>query len=80
METHYVGAELAELDLKLRGPGELYGVMQSGHRALKIASFSDFTLIEKARNAAERLYPHISDYPKLAEKLQPIINKAISPD
>lgn len=80
METHYVGAELAELDLKLRGPGELYGVMQSGHRTLKIASFSDFTLIEKARNAAERLYPHISDYPKLAEKLQPVINKAISPD
>lgn len=80
METMHVGAELAELDLKLRGPGELYGVMQSGRRFLKVASFSDLPLIEKARNAAERLYPHISDYPKLAEKLQPNIDKVISPD
>ncbi|MBI4097122.1 MAG: ATP-dependent DNA helicase RecG [Candidatus Levybacteria bacterium] len=80
METIYVGSELAELDLKLRGPGELYGVMQSGRRFLKVASFSDLPLIEKARNAAERLYPHISDYQKLAEKLQPNIDKVISPD
>ncbi|MBI4084320.1 MAG: ATP-dependent DNA helicase RecG [Candidatus Levybacteria bacterium] len=80
METMYVGAELAELDLKLRGPGELYGVVQSGHRALKIASFSDFPLIEKARYSAEQLYPYISQYPKLVEKLKPTTSKAISPD
>lgn len=80
MESTHSGAELAEVDLKLRGPGELYGVMQSGRRQLKIASFSDFPLIEKARMAAEQLYPHISEYPKLAAKLHPTTSKAISPD
>lgn len=80
MESMQVGAELAELDLKLRGPGELYGVMQSGRRSLKIASFSDIGLIEKAKKAAEELYPHLSKYPQLQQKLEPVTTKVVSPD
>src|SRR3990167_5028514 len=37
MEKHNVGSELAELDLRLRGPGEIYGTMQHGRKMLKIA-------------------------------------------
>ena len=80
LERIYVGAELAELDLRLRGPGELYGTMQHGKKLLKIASFSDFALIEKTRKEAERLFPKLSEYPLLAEKLKILTVKEVSPD
>lgn len=80
METIHIGADLAELDLKLRGPGELYGIMQSGSRQLKIASFSDFDLIQKARNAAKIIYTNLNKYPALKEKMGNFENKNISPD
>ncbi len=80
MEKHHVGSELAELDLRLRGPGEIYGTAQSGRKMLKIASFSDFDLIKKTRAAAEKIFPQINKYPKLLEKLKTINLKQISPD
>lgn len=80
MEKIYVGAQLAELDLKLRGPGEIYGTAQHGIPELKIASFSDFSLIEKARKEAEEIFPHLSDYPLLLEKIKNQNAKQISPD
>jgi ATP-dependent DNA helicase RecG len=80
MEKHNFGAELAELDLKLRGPGEIYGTMQHGRKMLKIASFSDFDLIRKVRGEAEKIFPKLNDYPKLLEKLKSINLKKISPD
>ena len=80
METMHVGAELAELDLKLRGPGELYGTMQHGIPKLKIASFSDFKLIEKSRKEAENIFPNLDKYSALQEKLKQITIKVISPD
>jgi ATP-dependent DNA helicase RecG len=47
------GFKLAEIDLELRGPGEVYGVRQSGIPDLKMASLSDQDLVHKAREAAE---------------------------
>jgi len=46
---------LAELDLKMRGPGEVYGVKQSGIPDLKMASFTDIDLLTRVRSAAEKL-------------------------
>lgn len=80
METSNIGAELAELDLKLRGPGDMYGTAQHGSHQLKIASFSDFPLIEKARNAAKDIFPKIKEYPVLYDKLKIITAQAISQD
>jgi ATP-dependent DNA helicase RecG len=80
METTYMGSELAELDLKLRGPGEIYGTLQSGQSMLKIASFSDFPLIEKAKKAAEQIFPELEKHPLLLEKLQEVQIKQVSPD
>jgi len=80
MEKHNFGAELAELDLRLRGPGEIYGTMQHGRKMLKIASFSDFTLIQKTRKATEKIFPYLKNYPKLMEKIKTITLKKISPD
>lgn len=52
LETINNGPLLAEADLKLRGPGELFGTRQHGSWGLKIAKFSDFTLIRETREAA----------------------------
>jgi len=45
------GFELAELDLKLRGAGDVLGTKQSGFGNLKIANWSDTKLISKASEA-----------------------------
>jgi len=39
METLYSGAQLAELDLKLRGPGQIFGTSQHGRQVLKLPAF-----------------------------------------
>ena len=80
MEKHNVGAELAELDLKLRGPGDIYGTMQHGRKLLKIASFSDLDLIQKTRKEAEKIFPELNSHPQLAEKLRTINLQQISAD
>lgn len=50
------GDSLAEFDLKDRGPGEVYGTVQSGIPSLKIASFSNIELMQQALEAAQSLY------------------------
>ena len=55
MEKGISGFELAELDLKLRGPGEIFGLRQSGIPELKIASWTDIDLIKKAKSVAEEI-------------------------
>lgn len=80
METMHSGAALAELDLQMRGAGELYGTLQHGRRFLKIASFSDFTLIEKAKYEANLIFPELSKYPKLQKRIQEVNIKQVNPD
>ena len=46
------GLALAEQDLRLRGPGDYFGVRQSGAPELKIARLDDAPLVEAARSAA----------------------------
>jgi ATP-dependent DNA helicase RecG len=47
------GFYLAEIDLKLRGGGEIYGTAQHGELNLQIASLSDSKLIALAAHAAD---------------------------
>jgi ATP-dependent DNA helicase RecG len=50
------GFEIAEVDLQLRGPGDLMGTQQSGTLELKIADLSrDGQLVALARDAAREL-------------------------
>ncbi len=47
------GFEISEVDLKLRGPGDLMGTQQSGVLNLKIADIvKDTAILQKARNVA----------------------------
>ena len=80
METSNIGAELAELDLKLRGPGDMFGTAQHGLPKLKIASFSDFDLIERVRKEAENIFPHLQKYPELEKMLTEDENANVPPD
>lgn len=80
METIYSGAELAELDLKLRGPGNLYGTAQHGVPKLKVASFADAELIATARNAAQAVFPKLQQYPLLEKKLEAVTQETVTPD
>ena len=48
------GSCLQEIDLKLRGPGELYGLRQSGIPDTALGSLLNPELVVRARRAAER--------------------------
>ena len=80
MERMHIGAELSELDLRLRGPGDIFGTTQSGIPKLKAASFSDFTIIKNSKLEAEQIFSALSDYPSLEKKLNEITTSIISPD
>jgi ATP-dependent DNA helicase RecG len=53
MEKFTDGFYLAEVDLKLRGPGELYGTRQSGMPEIRASSLTNPELVVRARRAAE---------------------------
>lgn len=49
LEKSTDGFYLAEVDLKIRGPGEIYGALQHGALDLRIATLADTQLIHKAQ-------------------------------
>ena len=50
------GFALAEADLEFRGPGEVYGIKQSGYRdELKVAKLTDYIIIKKSKTAADEI-------------------------
>ncbi|MBT4937009.1 ATP-dependent DNA helicase RecG [Candidatus Peregrinibacteria bacterium] len=54
MEKFSDGFKLAEIDMRLRGPGEVYGVRQSGIPDLKMATLTDQKFVHRVRLAAEK--------------------------
>ena len=67
------GFEIAEMDLRFRGPGQVLGTRQSGLPDLALASLtSDGTVLEKARDAAKLLLkedPQLRTVPQLRARL-----------
>ena len=66
------GFELAEKDLKLRGPGEFIGQKQTGLPDVAMRGLQDFELIKSSREAAVEILgkdKNMKNHPLLAEKL-----------
>ncbi len=63
------GFKLAEMDLKIRGPGEFTGTKQSGIPDLAMASLADMNLIKQARAEAKLILRNINKYPLILRKL-----------
>ena len=62
------GFELAEMDLKIRGAGELYGKSQSGLTDLGMEALKNLKMVEAARNEAQSLIandPELTEHPAL---------------
>lgn len=67
LETVHEGRKLAEIDLELRGPGEIFGVKQSGLPELRIASWTDIDLIKKTKSLATKIAKNQHKHPRVME-------------
>jgi len=74
MESTGDGFKIAEEDLAIRGPGDLFGTRQSGIPELQVANIvRDIGVLEKARKEAFSLVTSgsdLKDYPGLKDVLQ----------
>ena len=82
LEHTHNGMQLSELDLKLRGPGEIFGTKQHGYQELRIADYSDLTLIEQTKKEAETLLETtgLSSYPLLIQEIQQTSSLSVEPN
>lgn len=62
------GFVLAEKDLELRGPGEIYGKAQSGELRLEFASLGDTATISRAQNSVDFLAENAEDFEEYLTK------------
>lgn len=63
------GIELAEVDLKMRGQGDIFGSLQHGFKKLKIADINNLQMLEDAKIEAQKYFPKLDKYPDLLNKL-----------
>mgnify|MGYP001034677326 CR=1 FL=1 len=77
-----LGIKLAEYDLQIRGPGEIYGFKQHGFINLKIASFTDYRLITQTKNAVEYFLTHhqLKKFHNLQKRIEEYQIKQITKD
>ena len=73
LEKSSDGFYLAEVDLKLRGPGEIYGSLQHGALDLKIASLADTKLIHRAQVDVEKFLQNPENMLKYKELMDGIV-------
>ncbi|MBQ3309485.1 ATP-dependent DNA helicase RecG [Candidatus Saccharibacteria bacterium] len=64
MEQSTDGFHLAEVDLKIRGPGEIYGALQHGALDLRIATLTDTPLISIASRQAKQVAAEFANNPE----------------
>ncbi|MCL4387441.1 MAG: ATP-dependent DNA helicase RecG [Patescibacteria group bacterium] len=65
------GFKLAEADLEIRGPGEIFGTAQHGLPDIKTRNLLNINLIKETRGAAEEFLrdERLENYPLLREKV-----------
>jgi len=83
LETIHNGPELAEVDLRLRGPGEVFGTRQHGVPHLKIAKFTDMETVNETQHALmtiTNLDPTLEKFPLLRDIAKKDIIESVSKD
>src|SRR3989344_5650747 len=83
MEKIDIGFELAEIELKMRGSGEIFGLRQSGFVNLKVADLADRKIVSEAQNEAKELLSFDSSlkkFPLLSQKLNKLQSEYIQPN
>lgn len=65
MEQSTDGFYLAEMDLKIRGPGEIYGSLQHGELNLQIANLADTGTISLAARQAKAVAKEFNQNPEI---------------
>ena len=74
------GFEIAEADLRIRGPGDILGTAQSGLSDLRFADFiTDTALIRKARALADQVFQEDPDLTAAHANLLPFITENTAP-
>jgi superfamily II DNA/RNA helicase len=74
------GFEIAEADLRLRGPGDILGTAQSGLTDLRFADFiTDTELIRQARSLADQVFKEDPDLTRDHANLRPFISESAAP-
>lgn len=68
------GFRIAEEDLRLRGPGELFGTQQSGMPEFRFYDFSDLEILQEARRDATDL---VASDPRLTDPSHALLRKRI---
>jgi ATP-dependent DNA helicase RecG len=70
------GFEISEVDLKLRGPGDIEGTQQSGVMDLKLANLAqDGQILQKARDLAQTI---LDEDPLLTEDKNQVYVKELA--
>ena len=80
LEKSSDGFEIAEADLRLRGPGDILGTAQSGLTDLRFADFiTDTELIREARSLADQVFREDSDLTGIYANLRLFISESTAP-
>lgn len=79
---NYLGIKLAKFDLENRGAGNIFGTEQHGFVSFKIASLSDFELIDRTKKAIEYFVGkyNLKDWGELKKNIEKYKDGGISRD
>lgn len=80
LEKIFSGPELSEIDLQMRGPGNIYGTAQHGRMEFKFASIFDRSLINLVKLDAQKLIKELEKHKLLRDEVESTIIQKVSPD
>jgi ATP-dependent DNA helicase RecG len=72
------GFRLAEMDLKMRGPGSMWTTLQHGWPEFKIADISDISKVTKIRHIAEEVINNPERYPQIKPLINSVVEKQVA--
>jgi ATP-dependent DNA helicase RecG len=71
LKTTKSGFELAEIDLNMRGPGEIFGLRQHGFTEFKVANLQDTKMLNETMNLATDIVNNKDSFDKILKRLSP---------